>query len=122
MIIKVKHLFKFRLKTTIPFQCYKKFRQKALCQKIEICPKKKTHPSTNIPLLSYRKSEQLIWPLIWTKLNRNTPQITLAIAGKPFSVIREYNMTCTFLTFPQKKKLCLRRKIISGSSFRLSLQ
>ena len=26
--------------------------------KVEICLKKKTHPSTNIPLPSYRKSEQ----------------------------------------------------------------
>ena len=26
--------------------------------KVEICLKKTTHPSSNIPLLSYRKSEQ----------------------------------------------------------------
>ena len=36
----------------------KKFRQKWLVKKTKFVWRKKTHPSTNIPLLSYRKSEQ----------------------------------------------------------------
>ena len=36
-----------------------KIPSKIASKKVEIClKKKKTHPSTNIPLLSYRKSEQ----------------------------------------------------------------
>ena len=31
-----------------------------MAKKVEICLKKKSTPSSNIPLLSYRKSEQLV--------------------------------------------------------------
>ena len=42
------------------FEWYKKIPSKMASLKVEIClKKKKPTPSTNIPLLSYRKSEQL---------------------------------------------------------------
>ena len=41
------------------FERYKKTPPKMASSKVEIClKKKKSSPSTNIPLLSYRKSEQ----------------------------------------------------------------
>ena len=55
----MKYLFKFKLKITIAFESYKKIiRQKWLVKKSKFVWRKKTHPSTNIPLFSYQKSEQ----------------------------------------------------------------
>ena len=55
----MKHLFKFKLRTKYSLNDIKKFWQKWLVKKSKFVWRKKTHPSTNIPLLSYRTLEQL---------------------------------------------------------------
>ena len=51
--------FKFKHKTILHLNDIKNFYQKIAISKVETCLKKKPTPSTNIPILSYRKSEQL---------------------------------------------------------------
>ena len=62
---------------TIFFNEIKKLRQKRLVKKVEICLKKKTHPSTN---LSYRRSN-------------NNPQ-----NYRVFQILCYFMKTCLFIT------------------------
>ena len=68
----IKYLFQIKPRTAVPFEWYyKKLRQKWLVKKSKFVWRKKPTLSTNIPLLSLRKSEQqtLFKKLFWNSQN-----------------------------------------------------
>ena len=74
--------------------------------KIEICLKKKNHPSTNIPLLSLRKSKQQ------EKENKTTNK-TARIRAKPWMFRLPFKVYGAVITFKNSMKYNKIKKKIS---------